>query len=351
MSAPLPTPPLGTEPPGPGVYRNVAHEVYHSWPYASNSRLAYLVPPSTPAKLRQYLDEPPKEKKVWKEGRILHACILEPERYEHEYRVARQCAGTTGKGARCSKPGAFPVTDGHEPLEACHLHVEQFRPDPDSLLVSAADDAMARGCLARWREHALASGFLNVADAEYELSIVWDQPLIDVATGEQVLDPATGEPVLVRCKARLDWCSQTFLGGLAMDLKGAREAHPKGFKKAAHYNGYLRQAVFYRLGLQAVGLPSRTFAAVAQEKEGPLDLWVHRLGDAATGPLPEPGEAPQHVAAVVFAALRVWHWCHETGEWPGYPETVNEVTTDEWMWSEMDQQAAQINDFLNERAA
>lgn len=320
--------------PEPGIYEGIAPNVYHAWPYASNSRLSLLVPPSTPSKLKEYLDRPPKDKKVWKEGRILHACVLEAERYEQDYRIAGQCCGTTKKGDRCSKPGAFPVDSG----EACHLHVGDFLPDDDTLLVSPADDAMARGARDRFKAHATAGGFLRVPDAQYELSIVWDQPIDDAGT-------------VVRCKARIDWYSATFLGGTPMDLKGAKDASEKPFKKQAHYNGYLRQSVLYRMGLRALGLPARDFAVIAQEKAAPYELMVYRLGDAACGPLPEPGEEPVHVAGVVMASLRLWEFCQRTGEYPGYPDGVHDLTTDEWAWSDMDHQAQQINDFLSGRAA
>jgi hypothetical protein len=188
----------------------------------------------------------------------------------------------------------------------------------------------------------MAGGFLKVPDADYELSIVWDQ---------EVVEPTTGETLAVRCKARIDWYSPTFMGGVPMDLKGIREAHEREFRKQAFYNGYLRQSVLYRLGLRGLGLPARTFAAVAQEKEPPSELMVYMLGDSATGPLPEKDEEPVHVAATVFAALRLWAWCERTGEYPGYPESVHDLTTDEWAWSAMSDQASKINDFLSGRAA
>lgn len=321
--------------PEPGVYEGIADHVYHSWPYASNSRLGKLVPPSTPAHLKAYLDEPQKDRKVFKEGRILHACVLEHERYEREYLIAGQCAGKTKKGVQCSKPGAFPVVGGSA---ACHLHIDGMEEDRGALIVSPADDAMARGARERFQAHPMAGGFLRVPDAKRELSIVWDQPVDDEGT-------------VVRCKARIDWYSPTFLGGTPMDLKGARDASQREIKKQAHYNGYLRQSVLYRMGLKALGLPARGFAVIAQEKVPPYELMVYMLGDAACGHLPEPGEEPAHVAGVVMASLRLWAFCERTGEYPGYPDGIHDLTTDEWMWSDMDHQTQQINDFLNGRAA
>ena len=324
--------------PGPGVHRDVPHAEYLSWPHASNSQLGYLVPPSTPAHLKAYREKPPKDKKVWKEGRILHACILEIERYEREYRLATDCLGVTGKGEPCKKPPTVAVLDGDHHGGACHVHVAKFTVDEDAILVSEKDDAMARSARTRFAAHRMAGGFLKVPDAEYELSIVWDQ----------VVD---ADGTVVRCKARLDWYSETFMGGLPMDLKGAREAREREFRKQAFYNGYLRQAVLYRMGLRSLGLPARTFAAVAQEKVPPFELMVYMLGDNATGPLPGPGEPAAHVAANVLGALRLWAWCQETGEYPGYAEEVHELTTDEWAWSAIDHQTDQMNEFLSGRAA
>jgi hypothetical protein len=62
-----------------------------------------------------------------------------------------------------------------------------------------------------------------------------------------------------------------------------------------------------------------------------------------------------YVARTVFAALRLWAWCHEHGKWPGYPESVVELEyTDErdlWVWDAVNAQAARIEDFLSGRAA
>ena len=306
--------------PEPGIYRNIPAAQYHSCPYFSNSRSGLLVPPSTPAHLRAALDEPPKDKKVWKEGRVLHACVLEHERYEREYRVAQTCIGLTKKGLPCSVMGSSPVLGGGD---VCHHHVDDFQVDDDVLLVSPADDAMARGCRDAFRAHDIARGFLATPDAEVELTIIWRCPV-------------TG----VMCKARIDWYSATMFGGLPMDLKGARDASQYEFTKQAYYNGYLRQSTLYRMGLHAVGLPAEMFAAVAQEKLRPFELMVYLIGEDATGPLPSPGEEPQHVARLLFGLMRLWEQCHATNTWPGYPRVVHTMRTPDWAWSDIDRQTA-----------
>ncbi len=323
--------------PEPGIYPGVPAAQYHSCPYASTSRLGKLVPPSTPAHLRAYLDEPAPEKRSWKEGRVLHARVLEPERYGREYRVAGQCIATTKKGERCMKAGTIPVVvrnlDGTvdpDGGEVCSTHADYgYREDDGVCLVAAKDDEMARRVRESFAAHPLAGAFLTVPDMLTELSLVWDCPI-------------TG----VRCKARLDYHSASLMGGTILDLKGTRDASPRAFAKDAFNFGYPRQSVMYRMGAAAVGLPAHVFAVAALEKEAPFALVVYTLGDEACGPLPVPGEEPMHVAAQVVALLRLWDHCHRTGEWPAYPTHVHALQLEEWAWSALDHQTHALQEAI-----
>lgn len=310
--------------PEPGVYVDVEASKYHSCPYASNSRLGHLVPPSTPKQLEDHLVSPPKDKKVWKQGRALHTAVFEPDRYAKEYRVATQCMGTTSKRERCKASGTIPVMGGF----VCGNHKDQYKFDPDTSPITQADFDMVARASRSVREHPLGAAFILAPHAYRELTLVWDQVVPALAVGQ--------EPIVVRCKARVDWYDPDFFGGLPMDLKGVRGAHLREFQKQAFYNGYLRQSTLYRFGLRAHDLPARTFAAVAVEKEGPCDLVVYYLGDDATGPLWTPGEPAVHMSKTVLLTLRLWHECHRSNVWPGYPPEVVSMTTPEWAWSAND---------------
>jgi len=319
--------------PEPGVYEDIEAAQYHSCPYASNSRLGYLIPPSTPKQLRDKLDAPPEDKKVWKQGRDLHCAVFEPERFAREYRVATQCVGTTSKREQCKASGVVPVVGGF----TCAKHAEQYKLDPDTVAISPTDMAMVQRAARSIWEHPLSAGFMLRAGAKRELTLVWDQVVPEMAFGHN------GD-IVVRCKARIDWYDPDFFGGLPMDLKGVRGAHVREFQKQAFYNGYLRQSVLYRFGLMAHDLPAKTFAALAVEKEGPCDLVVYYLGDDATGPLWRPGDTPVNLSATVFLLLRLWHECHRTDVWPGYPAEVVRLSTPEWAWSENDRQCSNLLD-------
>jgi hypothetical protein len=321
--------------PEPGVYEDVEAQKYHACRYASNSRLGLLVPPSTPSKLREAMERPPKEKKVWKEGRALHCAMFEPERFAQEYRVAEQCIGFTKAGSRCQSQGSVPVHGGF----VCKTHIDQYKLDPETVAISPGDLEMVKGVARAMREHPLTRAFMESTTAKRELSLIWDQVIPPLAVGQ--------EAIAVRCKARIDWYDPEFFGGLPMDAKGVRGADLREFVKQAFYNGYLRQSVLYRMALAYHGLPARTYAAVALEKERPHDLQVYWIGDDATGALWQPGEPVEHISKTVFLLLRLWHECHRLDTWPGFPEEVVTLTLPEWAWSANDHQCTLLQERLD----
>jgi len=319
-------------PPGPGVYEDVPAEVYHSWPYASNSRLGKLVPPSTPRKLREYLDEPAKGTKAMREGRILHAAVLEPDVYKRDYVRSSQCIAQTGKGGQCKNDGAWPLKGGKGSV--CTTHLEKaardgmpYDIDTDLVIVSDTDHAMVHAVRESIAQHPRAGAFLRSENAITELSIVWD-------------DPHTG----VRCKARWDWYDRFMVGGTIMDLKGARDASVEGFRKDGFWNGYHRQGTLYLMGARELDLPVHHFALLAAEKVAPFDLTIHRITETLIGYLPRRGEEPTNCARQMHALLRLWDKCQRTGEYPGYSEDVQDFELREWQWSTMDEQTRLIEE-------
>jgi len=325
--------------PEPGVYEDVSASQYHSCPYASNSRLGKLVPPSTPSKLKESIDHPPKpedEKKVWKEGRALHCAIFEPDVFKDLYRVAGTCIGETQKGERCKATGSIPVHGG----EVCKTHRNQYKVRDDVLLITQAEAEMIAGCTKAFNGHPLTGPMARNTRASRELSVIWDQPVPALRPEEQ--------PIVVRMKCRVDWYDPVIEGGLAVDAKGVRGADEDEYRKQAFYNGYLRQSVIYRWGLRANGMPAKTFAGVPIEKVPPYELVVYFLGDEATGPIWEPGMPAANISKHVLLLLRLWHTCHETGVWPGFPPRTQTLGLPEWMWSKLDQMDSKILSTLDD---
>lgn len=322
------------ETPEPGIYPDVPADVYHSWDAASNSRLSKLVPPSTPAHLKAYLDEPPEGTKAMREGRILHTCVLEPDKYESDYRLASRCVATTAKGAQCSKSGSHPLDDGIGSVCTTHLETaakagKPYAIDPGVLIVSEADDHMVRSVSDVMHAHPTVGPILSAEDGQTELSVVWD-------------DPETG----VRIKARWDFYSASLAGGTIADVKGARDASERGFKKDGFWHGYFRQATLYLWGARELGLPAENFVLIPVEKVPPYALSVFRVTEETIGLLPGPGEAAMNCAANVRALLRLWDKCQRTGAYHGYPTEVQDLDLEEWQWGTLDDQTKKLEELV-----
>ncbi len=320
--------------PEPGVYRDVPFSDYIRWDAASNSQLSHLVPPSTPAHLKVYLDGDDDPTRARKEGRSLHAAVLEPHVFEAEYRTAEQCSATTQKGAQCSKPGNWPTKGG---AWLCTTHLDAANRagkdpgiDPDVVTMTESEYRMVTSARDAILAHPVASGFFLVDDGEKEVSVVWDE---EVAPGQYV-----------RCKGRWDFYSPSLTGGTIMDLKGARDASKTGFARDAFKFGYYRQAALYLSAAKALGLPAAHYAILAVEKEAPFAMMIHRITEASIGALPDPGEPAFHTIRHVRALYRQ---CRETGEYPAYDVRPHDLTLDDWQWSTMDAQTRQLEEQLH----
>lgn len=316
--------------PGPGIYYDVPAEVYHSWPFASNSRLGKLVPPSTPAHLKTYLEEPPVERRSWREGRVVHARVLEPKMFKRDYVLAQQCQADTAKGDQCSKEGTARLKRSGEWLCAIHQRPhEEDDFDHDLVVLKPADKDLAEGIAKAVHAHPTAGAFLAAEGGATEVSLVWD-------------DPETG----VRCKARLDYYNPELAGGVAMDLKSTVDASPQEFARHAFKFGYMRQGTFYLWGLKELELPCAHYSIVAAEKAKPHAVAVHRITEQAIGGIPGPGEPAYHCAGNVRALLRVWDRCQKTGIYPAYPDEVQDLSLPEWAWTAMENQTTKLLETL-----
>lgn len=302
--------------PEPGVYRGVGMEDYLAWGAASNSRLGRLV--RSPAHMKAYLEEPPKETPALVLGRAIHAAVFEPEDFESTYRRAEQCVATTSRGAQCSRDGTWPLAGGGA---VCTQHASGFDLDEDAVTLSTSDHETCESVRAAIEAHPVAAGFLR-ASGDSEVSIVWD-------------DPETG----VRVKGRWDRYLPELpgvRGGTIMDLKTTRDASTKAFERSIVTYGYARQAALYLMGAKALGMDVSSYAILAAEKTPPYALAIYRITENTFGPIPEPGEQAFHMVRHVQALLARYGHCMATGDFPGYPPDVRDVSLPDWAWSELD---------------
>lgn len=120
-------------------------------------------------------------------------------------------------------------------------------------------------------------------------------------------------------RARLDWVPHTVSdeGTIFYDYKTAgASAHPNAWRRALYDHGYDIQAALYLRGIAAVfDLSDARFRFVVQEIQPPFALSVIELTPAALG----------MAQRKIDEAIRLWSWCLECDEWPGYPPFVMHI--------------------------
>lgn len=298
--------------PAPGVHPDTPMDDYHDWDAASHSRLSRLI--RSPAHLKAYLEEPPSETPALRFGRAAHTAVLEPDRFASAYKVLGQCSGQKKDGNRCGKRAsvlrssvAYCGTHDPAPGEAMEGGVEILG-DEEMERVRAMQEVV--------HAHPAAKGLLT-GSGEAELSMLWE-------------DEATG----VLCKARWDRHSPDVAGGAIVDYKTTQDASPAAFEKAIFNYGYFRQGAMYLMGARARKLPARHFVIIAQEKDPPYAVAVYRLTE---GTLDGGRE-------IIESLLRRYAECRESGEYPGYPPEVQDISIPRWGWSQLDEQKAAIKE-------
>lgn len=221
------------------------------------------------------------DKPVFADGRAVHCAVLEPERFSQLYVPApvvdkRTTAGKQAWADFCAE---------HEGKE----------------VVSASDFDRYRYIRDAAYEHSGARNLLHLAGYN-EASLFGT-------------DPGTG--LLV--KARFD----KLLEGqpLGLDLKTVQDASPEAFAKAAwNFGWHIQDAHYDAVHEAAMGMPLDGFAFIAVEKEPPYQVGLYYLSDE------DRRLARLHRDALLAQAGK----CRESGIWPGYGDTIQQISLPGW---------------------
>ncbi|HEV2780386.1 MAG TPA: PD-(D/E)XK nuclease-like domain-containing protein [Actinophytocola sp.] len=272
----------------PGVY-DIPVDRYLADPVAggslSSSGARKLLPPSCPAKFKQWLDEGSEHIREYDIGHGAHRLVLGtgPEL------VVIDADGYRTKAARAARDEAYAA--GAVPLLAA-----------DAELVHAMADAL--------REHPVASALFAPGSGQPEQTLVW-------------FDQRHG----VRRRALVDWLRCPPPGGqlIVPDYKSAKSADPDAISKAIDQYGYDQQLAWYLDGVQALGLAGDVEPAavlVVQETAPPYLITVVQLDVVAL----ERGQLRNQQALTVYRQCRAtdrwldyaeYRHYRETGDWPG----------------------------------
>ena len=275
----------------PGVYLDVPDDVYHSDTGAvSSTGLRKLLPPSTPAHFRHYIDHGQAPKAAYDLGHAVHREIL-------------------GEGADIAVP-----SDGDDvPFEEwrtkeAKAEVARIRAAGQVPVKADAMDRV-RAMTTAVREHETAGPLMDrgrVPDAQAELSMWWQ-------------DPGTG----VWCRSRFDLLTRDADGRLiGVDVKSTDDASPYAFAKSVGSYRYDQQAAHYLAGCAVLdpGTPVG-FVFVAVEKEPPYGVGLYELRDDDLAAAHERNGR----------ALRVYAECVASGVWPSYSVEVEPLDLPRWV--------------------
>lgn len=203
------------------------------------------------------------------------------------------------------------------------LHLYLLEPDRADLLVGIYPDRRAGKAWEAYRDTFAGEVILNATEAAEVHAMrdaVWKHSaaaaLLRGATERElsvVVDlPEEAGPGLL--KARFD--ALDLQRGCVVDVKSTRDASPDAFAWHAEEYGYYTQGALYRYAAHRAGWPSiEHHAIIAVENAPPWGVCVYRLMDSDLSDAWE--EAMPH--------LRTLAECHRTGQWPGSPDTVQDL--------------------------
>lgn len=241
----------------PGIHKNMPIEIYHASSGISNSGLGLIA--QSP---RHYHKRAVSNTKALADGRMIHAAILEPEKFQEQYIFG---------------PDVSRATKAWKTFESANFGKICLKPS-ETVGLEQAVDAI--------HNHPLAKVLLR--NAEIEQSMAW-------------VDPETG----VLCRIRPDIISH----GSMADLKKTACSSPKQFARSCVKYGYHRQAAMYMDGYEILtGERLEDFFFIAIEMTLPFCCEVYRV----------PPEMMESGKNQYRKSLQIYAECLKTDNWPGY---------------------------------
>jgi hypothetical protein len=278
----------------PGIYRGVSFETYCSIDAINQSTLQKFR--RTPAHALDLMERPRKVTEEMRLGTVIHAYLLEPERFRKQYIEVPDFA--TGLTDKTGKPYTRPKLSSRYK----QLIGDFARRHADKQFLQPGDLEVCRGIAESIAASAEASRLLTIA-ADAEVAIVWR-------------DHETG----LLCKALIDRLVHVNGQRIIVDVKSTDDAGPDEFGRHAWQMGYHLQAAWYLWGMASVGEPAHQFVHVVCETSPPYAVSVCELDD----------DSLDAGLALASGRLRVYAECVRTGRWPAYADGVHSVRIPKW---------------------
>lgn len=237
----------------------------------------------SPAAYRYEMDHPREATPDFRIGSGTHALFDSPEAFAIECAEAPEINKRTNAGKK--------------------EWAEFLEQSAGKIVLTAQEAAKARAMAAALEANPLIRELRQ--QGRCEVSMTWDCP-------------DTGAP----CKGRIDLAlfEQHAIG----DLKTTIDGSAARFAMDAWKYGYAMQAAAYIEGAAHNGIAVTDYLIIVVEKSPPWCTAVYRLSDAAI----ELGMRRWKEAKAIYAR------CIETGEWPGYPAEIQELSAPNWAMNE-----------------
>lgn len=260
----------------PGLYATMPGEQYHAIEAMSASGAKKML--RSPQHYRLMRDTPNEPTAAMQFGTAVHAGVLEPDTFADNV----VCAPEVNKRTK----------DGKAEWEYfCDLH-------RGKTILSPEDFARSQACVAAVRAHPSASALLH--GAKMEMSLLWEDGKYKVP-----------------CKARFDAWNHD----LVIDLKTTQNAAPDEFPRQAASLLYHVQSAGYFSGAEHVlDLTPQGFVFVCVESEPPHGVACYQM----------PINAILAGGALWNTALERYAEALVSGQWHGYPETVETMKFPAW---------------------
>ena len=254
-----------------------------------------------------------KESEALRMGRIIHAAVLEPERFASEYCETPRAELTGALNDLASykvvaKDLGLKVGGSKADLKARILEIEpetQFADDVNQQLTAGREPLkpeqweMVTGIAEAIEANPSARGSFSNGIAEETL--VW----IDQETG-------------TRCKSRMDYYHEE--SGIVVDLKTCEDARIAAVTRDIVRYGYHKSAAHYLNGLKAANLPGDNFAWIFVEKTRPYAISAY----FAAPDMLEQGTSDMR------RHLNDYAQCKNSGVWPAYSLDFQTINLPEW---------------------
>lgn len=333
----------------PGIYRNLPNAEYHGGPGDSKSGLDLVR--KSPALLRA-VKTGQRERKPTKSqatGTSIHAMVLEPDLVAATYALPFTApAGTLTtndelKAALSEAGAAFKQSAKKADLEALAREVLPDVPlmsdqraaydvaNKDKVVIEPDEWARLENMLAAIRAHPAAMKLLRGA-GEAELSCYWEQPVVDPATGQQVLNP-DGTPATILMRCRPDWWRHD---GIIVDLKSTSPggAAPAEFARSLlNWRYYVQDPLYLKGARQALHAAKQSGSEFDAFQSPRAFVFIVVETDACVVDGVSMGVAVYQLQADSVALgefeivedVATLYRCQQSGKWPGYSERIEAI--------------------------